>query len=313
MATRGGGHHIWDATYEDYNVFNYYGVLDKTIYYVTVGFVKVSLTLFIRRLASQSSAKWRWFCDIFLFTLAVYILTAIFWVSFTCNPPRAQWDKLYSGQLATEATCLKTSVQGKLLSITHVAQDVILLLSPMIILWKVQMDGAKKMRLFGMWGVGLIAVLCGLMRYLRTDFTSDVMWDYAELLVWTSLDVCIGIITVSLPVMDAWIAGAWRTAVTKIGRGYAHGTDGSHSHDYAHGTTVKSTVSSSGRQKYTDSVEQIIKKNSNNSTELSNIVRTDEYNITYEREISYDNESNVEGSDGQKPYNTNRESFYHAK
>lgn len=165
MATHGGGRHVWDLTYEDYNIFYYYGTIDKFIFYITVGLIKISLTLFIRRLADRASAHWRWFCDIFLVTLVLYIATAIFWEVFSCMPQQAQWDKLFAGQMRHTATCQTVKliqIQSAMLNITHVVQGVILLLSPMVILWEVRMDRHKKFRLFVMWGVGLIAVICGL-------------------------------------------------------------------------------------------------------------------------------------------------------
>lgn len=180
--------------------------------------IKLSLTLFIRRLADRASKAWRWFCDFFLFTLVAYILIAIFWFSFSCEPPRAQWDKWYSGTLETPTTCLDTTLQGEALNVAHVVQGAILLLSPVVILWNVTMEWKKKFRLFAIWGVGLLVVLFGLMRLLRADFTSDIMWTYTELLIWTSLDVSVGIVVISLPVMDAWLAGGWRKAMTKMGR-----------------------------------------------------------------------------------------------
>lgn len=175
MATHGGGRHIWDVTYEEYNTFYYYGTIDKFVFYVTVGLVKISLTLFIRRLADRASRKWRWFCDIFLVTLVLYIAAAIFWEVFNCTPARAQWDKYFAGMIVHPATCQPTSiagVQNLFFNITHVVQGVILLLSPMVILWKVQMDKHKKMRLFGMWTVGLIAVICGLSTYVPVTMSN---------------------------------------------------------------------------------------------------------------------------------------------
>ncbi|ETS87175.1 hypothetical protein PFICI_01003 [Pestalotiopsis fici W106-1] len=296
MATHGGGKHIWDVTYEEYNVFYYYGVIDKFIFYVTVGLVKISLTLFIRRLADRASRHWKWFCDFFLVTLILYIAAAIFWEVFTCTPARAQWDKLFAGMIIHPATCQPSSIQGVqnlFFNITHVVQGVILLLSPMVILWKVQMDKHKKARLFGMWTVGLIAVICGLMRQLRADFSSDLMWDYTELLIWTALDVCVGIITISLPVMDAWLAGAWRGAVSKVGR-----SGGSSSNPKTIGTSRSSKYinNASARRSmmpgakgysHTDSVEDMIHTipnqpsptGSNDETELHAITRTDEYSV----------------------------------
>ncbi|KAK8048520.1 hypothetical protein PG994_010250 [Apiospora phragmitis] len=290
MVLRGGGKHIWDATYEDYNAFVYYGTIDKWMFYLTVGFVKLSLALFIRRLAHHISRFWRWFCDFFIFTLVVYIGLAVFWDVLSCSPFQSQWDRLYSGRLAEPPVCYLGEIQGPFFNITHVVQGVMLLASPVIILWRVRMDRAKKTRLFIIWASGLIAVLCGLMRLIRADLTGDLTWDYAELLIWTSLDVCIGIITINLPILDAWLAGAWRDAVTRVGgrersersersgerhnngsynniidRGYAKSGSG---RSYGHGTTIKTgrdedeatgkTSLSTQKHKYSESVEEIL-------------------------------------------------------
>ncbi|KAF7527505.1 hypothetical protein G7054_g10475 [Neopestalotiopsis clavispora] len=301
MATHGGGRHIWDVTYEEYNTFYYYGTIDKFVFYVTVGLVKISLTLFIRRLADRASRKWRWFCDIFLVTLVLYIAAAVFWEVFNCTPARAQWDKYFAGMIVHPATCQPTSiagVQNLFFNITHVVQGVILLLSPMVILWKVQMDKHKKMRLFGMWTVGLIAVICGLMRQLRADFSKDLMWDYTELLIWTALDVCVGIITISLPVMDAWLAGAWRGAVSKVGRSGGGSssnqktTDTSRSSRYLNKASARRSMMPGAKVGYsqqTDSVEDMIHSmpggqpsptvSHNDETELHAITRVDEYSV----------------------------------
>ncbi|KAK6843130.1 hypothetical protein PG987_003990 [Apiospora arundinis] len=289
MVLRGGGKHIWDATYEDYNTFVYYGTIDKWMFYLTVGFVKLSLALFIRRLAQHISTFWRWFCDFFIFTLVVYIGLAVFWDVLSCTPFRSQWDRLYSGQLDEPGVCHFEGIQGKFFNITHVVQGVMLLASPIIILWRVRMDRAKKTRLFIIWASGAIAVLCGLMRLIRADFTSDLTWDYAELLIWTSLDVAIGIITISLPVLDAWLAGAWRDAVTRIGGGgrsrgsgerhngnsYNNITNPNYSksgsgRSYGHGTTIRTgrdadeetvigtTLSPTPNHKFSESLEEIL-------------------------------------------------------
>ncbi|KAK8090126.1 hypothetical protein PG997_005087 [Apiospora hydei] len=288
MVLRGGGKHIWDNTYEDYNEFVYYGTIDKWMFFITVGFVKLSLALFIRRLSKNISVFWRWFCDLFIFTLVVYIGLAVFWNVLSCAPFQSQWDQLYSGQLEKPPVCYNVGIQGKFFNITHVVQGVLLLSSPVIILWRVRMDRTKKARLFIIWASGGIAVLCGLMRLIRADFTSDLTWDYAELLIWTSLDVAIGIITINLPILDAWLAGAWRDAVTRMGgrgrserSGRSHGNgsynnirDGDYAKSgssrlYGHGTTIKTgrdddketgtTISSTQKHKYSESVEEILK------------------------------------------------------
>ncbi|KAJ4416052.1 hypothetical protein N0V82_006975 [Gnomoniopsis sp. IMI 355080] len=289
MAIKGGGDHIWQHTYEDYNIFNYYGTLDKLIFYVTVALIKISLTLFIRRLADRASKMWRWFCDFFLFTLALYILAATFWFCFTCDPPRAQWDRLYAGQLETPATCLSTIEWGIIFNVTHVVQGCILLLSPIVILWKVTMEIKKKIRLFAIWACGLLAVLFGLMRMLRANFTADIMWSYTELLIWTTLDVAVGIVVISLPVLDAWIASGARKAMTKMGRTRTGGLGKSgygnldKSSGYGSARTGKSmgtrNTSHGTSQDCGESEAEIIDRK-DSPMELT-IMRTDEYAVRF--------------------------------
>lgn len=210
---------------------------------------------------------------------------AVFWFCFSCDPPRAQWDKLYSGAMAEPATCIDTSMQGKLLNVAHVVQGVILLSSPVVILWKVRMDAKKKMRLFFIWTVGLLVVLFGLMRLLRANFTSDITWTYTELLIWTALDVSVGIVVISLPVLDAWLAGGARKVMTKMGRTTkgGPGRSGYGNLERSGFGTVKSdrVAKSTTHDSSADSAEVTL-DHKGEPLELS-IMRTDEYSVAFSK------------------------------
>lgn len=78
LAETGAGRHTYESTYEEYNLYFYYLSVCRIIFYVSVGLIKVSITLFVRRLADRASKKWRLFADIFLGTVVIYILLAIF-------------------------------------------------------------------------------------------------------------------------------------------------------------------------------------------------------------------------------------------
>ncbi|QDS76790.1 hypothetical protein FKW77_002255 [Venturia effusa] len=215
MAIKGGGDHIWEHSYEEYYAFNYYGVLDKIIFYATVALIKISLALFIRRIAAGTTKTWRWFCDFFLFTLALYLVSATIWFLLTCEPVRAQWDLLYRGQLENVPSCIDARPWGQVYNVAHAVQGVILLMSPVVILWKVEIGIKKKMRLFFIWGCGLLTVLFGLLRMLDANFTIDIFWSYNRLLIWTALDVTVGIVVISLPILDAQIAASVRRAMPR--------------------------------------------------------------------------------------------------
>lgn len=281
----------WLHTYEDYNTFNYYGQLDKVIFYVAVALCKTSLALFIRRLADRASKKWRWFCDFFLFTLALYILSASVWYCFSCNPPRAQWDLVYRGSEEEPAVCIDTTLWGELYNITHIVQGVILLVSPVVILWKVTMEIKKKMRLFFIWGCGLLAVLFGLMHMLRANFTADILWSYTELLIWTCLDITVGSVVISLPVLDAWLAAGARKALTKMGRtnngGMSNSGYGNLDHSksgFGGSRTTKSTRTVGSRRSMSRGPARDVDEaglNGKNSPMELHIMRTDEYAVRF--------------------------------
>lgn len=158
------------------------------------------------------------------------------------------------------------------------------------------MEWKKKMRLFMIWGVGLLVVLFGLLRMVRADFTSDLTWTYTNLLIWTSLDITVGIVVISLPVMDAWLAGGWRKAMTKMGRTSNSG-GGAGKSGYGNlkgsgfGTTMKSAGGRSvARRKRvhgsspgdTESTQGILTRDKKEvgGMELA-IIRTDEYAVQY--------------------------------
>ncbi|ETS75087.1 hypothetical protein PFICI_13571 [Pestalotiopsis fici W106-1] len=223
VINNGAGRHIWESTYADYNTYAYNLGICQLIFFISVGLIKVSITLFVRRLADGASKAWRIFADVFLGTLIIYLAMALFWWVFSCSPPRARWDKWYAGSLTDPAHCGNLVIQARTLSIIHVIQGFILLMSPVIILWHIRINLAKKIRLFTIWLVGGISVLGGLLQQTTTTVTNDNFWEYTVILRWTALDLALGIMVASLPVLDTAIMGTFRSSTNK-----SAGYSGSH-------------------------------------------------------------------------------------
>lgn len=215
----GGGDHIWDVTYDEYNLFLYWGTAATMLYYITVSLIKISITLFIRRIAHQAFLPWKIFCDIFLASLVLYVVYVIFSSSIHCSPVPAGWSLEFRGQLKENATCIDTYRNAQALSIIHLIQGMILLSSPIIMLWKVRMSLSKKIRLFSFWIVGGLAVLGALLDFLLQTLSSDYTWSYTSIITWAAIDICFGMLTASLPVLDAFIVDAWTSTKRKISTG----------------------------------------------------------------------------------------------
>ncbi|KXH36481.1 hypothetical protein CSIM01_04996 [Colletotrichum simmondsii] len=254
----GGGTHTWENTYDDYQFYSYYLTICRLLYYPTVGIIKISITLFIRRLVDTAYRTWRILADIFLVTVVAYVIAALFWSIFLCNPPRAVWDREFAGALAEPATCGNQFLSAKVLSIIHVVQSVLLLATPIIILWSIRIDRGKKIRLFIIWAAGGLTVTGGLLQQLQPFTSTDIFWDYTIILRWTVLDISMGIVTASLPVLDAAIMGSWHAAKSTLGlsnpdKQNSRGTKGTR------GTNVE-TISSGPRKNYASSAENIVGK-----------------------------------------------------
>lgn len=209
MVVQGGaGHHVWEVTYSQYNIYAYYGRVCQIIFYIAVGLIKISITLFIRRIVDCISRFWTVVTDVFLAVEVAYVLLAVFWQVLLCKPPRASWDRRYAGSLDTPATCLDNTLAVRTLRVAHLALGVLLLLTPVVILWSVRMRWQKKARLFLIWAAGALSVIGGLLQQLQS-ISKDSTWSYTAILVWTCLDLCMGTVTASLPVMDGWLFGSW--------------------------------------------------------------------------------------------------------
>lgn len=296
VTTGGGGLHTWDVTYTQFEVFWYYGTISQLTYYVSVGLVKISITLFIRRLIDKSHARWKALtADIFLATLVGYILVAIFWSVFSCaDHPTASFSIRYAGTLATPAICGNVFARAWAMSIIHVVQQVVLLASPIVILWTVRMDKYKKVRLFTIWIAGAISVLGGLLRQTQStaEYASDIMWNYTSILVWTSVDLCMGLVTANLPIMDAFIFGSWASPrSTAYGARAAVSGGGAPSQDLEYGKASRATTRDATSRSLTGVSED---RDRNSSTE--NIIR-----VEHEVELSYMPASSRDDSSSDTP------------
>lgn len=283
----GGGTHIWDVTYTQYRTFVIYGQASRTVYYVVVGLVKLSITFFFRRLADKASVFWRIVCDFFLGTCVVYVLVGLFFTPLLCDPPRAFWDPVYRGMLEQPPQCINKDYVGKILGIIHVVQGALVLMVPMAILWTVRIDRAKKARLFLNWFVGAIAVVGGMVKTLYSVFSPDALWTYPEnVLLFTSFDLCLGIVTASIPVLDHLIVSSFGFMASRIISSHGGQSDRRSSTNVPSRRNESRGQATFGSYQRTESSENIVNKvalpPANDNLELK-IIRTVDVSVSYER------------------------------
>ena len=116
----------------------------------------------------------------FLFLLVCYIVITLFLEMFKCRPAASHYSLIRIGQVENSVQCLPFYDLAVALSSVHVAFDLALLSVPLIILYKIKMDLAKKIRLGILFSVGSVSCMASGMRHhvqfqaiLRPDLTCE--------------------------------------------------------------------------------------------------------------------------------------------
>lgn len=143
-------------------------------FFVCVGIVKMSITIFNLRLTSMSSKKWKVANWTFFTLCLLYTLIAFFLNIFQCIPPGASFDLLISAKSDKPPKCLGFPEMTTILRTINIILDYCLLTVPIIVLSKVQMSWKKKARLIALFCVGGLACVGSVMTLvskfrLKTD------------------------------------------------------------------------------------------------------------------------------------------------
>lgn len=124
-------------------------------------------------------------------TVVIMMLTI-----FSCSPVEAFWNRDIKGK------CLDVQALAYANSASAIIQDVILLILPLVSIWKLQMKRNKKIAvgvMFGIGAFGCIATVVRLHTLLQFKISIDPTWDYAPATIWTVLELAAGFACVSLP------------------------------------------------------------------------------------------------------------------
>ncbi|CZR61347.1 related to integral membrane protein PTH11 [Phialocephala subalpina] len=288
----GAGKHMYDITYEEYGHFKTFSNLSEPMFFLAVGFIKVSICLFNRRLTSLTSRAWTLFSNIFLVLLFCYIMLSLFWTIFQCNPPYAGWDPIRIGKEGKVPKCIGDNMVGSTLSVIHVIMDFGLLSIPLIVLWQVRMGWGTRARLYFVFSIGAMSCVGSIMRQIeqkRLTF-NDILWNFVALENWTLIHLCFGVVAASLPILSAFIPKSWKsvrgtTDPTSYNPSARSGPLNGRSEPYIRSTR---RCSISGKRETSDSTE--------------NIVRTDVIELSYRNKSQFFDKESAVGDGNSEVY-----------
>ncbi|KAK4109438.1 hypothetical protein N656DRAFT_847794 [Canariomyces notabilis] len=183
-------------------------IFGKTIYalqvltWPAVGMTKISVLLMYKRIFSTPKIKtMTW---ILIGLNVAWTLTFIFALMFSCMPIASSWD------YTLDFTCVDLKALFTTALATDVATDFLVLLLPLYKVWQLQMPLARKIMIMGIFLLGILVSVVGLVRIhfltqiyavLEQTREMDTTWLYTPVYYWTIIETNVGVLSACLPTL----------------------------------------------------------------------------------------------------------------
>ncbi|KAJ4358413.1 uncharacterized protein N0V89_002995 [Didymosphaeria variabile] len=151
MAGGGFGEHLWNLQQGQLLQNLRFFYVAWITYTFVLGLTKISLTLFYHEVFPTQGAQRG--CFVLLGWIAINTLILIFLTIFNCNPVNAFWDRDIK-----HAKCLSINAIAYANSASTIAQDVALLIFPLVCIWTLNMKRWRKMAVGFMFAIGTLYV-----------------------------------------------------------------------------------------------------------------------------------------------------------
>ncbi|KAF2024334.1 hypothetical protein EK21DRAFT_20975, partial [Setomelanomma holmii] len=201
--------HAWDQTDRTHVKSREMTMAIEITYLVATTLIKVSILCFYRRMTGSLKNgfvhwvyAWIVFCIIYgvLFTLLII---------FTYSPVVGYFHLFdISWRLKHELSYLDEGAIVVACAIVSTLQDLVICLLPVFLVWNLRMGKRQKAGLCGIFAIGLLTCVCGILRtYYATYvyfYTFDITWYAYYGWVWTALEADLGMLCASAPAMKVF-------------------------------------------------------------------------------------------------------------
>ena len=172
--------------------------------------IKISILLFYRRLTGASTSRFIYLVWVCIVICILYFVTFIILIFFTCSAAVGRKDCAEEGPFIVSVTTIST------------VQDLVICLLPTFLIRNLQMPKRQKLAVCGVFGLGLVTTICGIMRLYYSVYlyyckyhdsalqnhsnncnlvTYDATWYAYYGWIWTVLEADLGLICASAPAL----------------------------------------------------------------------------------------------------------------
>ncbi|KAK8068670.1 hypothetical protein PG994_005286 [Apiospora phragmitis] len=230
--TFGLGTHTWIQPLEDFIPYMKSFYVSIILYNVGLCLIKVSILLQYRRIFTQKLTQWM-AGGLLAFMLAWTVTLSVL-LPLVCYPVDKFWEPARPG------SCVDQLAVWYVMAGVNIVTDFAIFIIPLPVIKLLQLPTKQKMLLVVVFGLGLFTCIISCLR-IRTlkmaSLTKDPNWDNTDAALWSFIELCIGVLTSSLPTLRPLIAAALPRAFGASGSGrrgyqdYSGGEYGSRAFD----------------------------------------------------------------------------------
>ncbi|KAI9651934.1 MAG: hypothetical protein M1831_007476 [Alyxoria varia] len=150
--------------------------------------------------------------------VSAWVVSIEFVLIFQCRPARGAWDKTLN------AKCIDTKALYAAQSVPTIVFDVVILMMPMPLVWRLQSNWKAKVGVTSMFLMGGLVTIISIIRFyyaLNSDY-SDATYNLFSLSAWSEAEPPVGLVSACLPTYGPLIrrlTGKIRSSVP--GQGYS--------------------------------------------------------------------------------------------
>lgn len=200
------GKHVYDCTYTEIYWFSRIASIQEPVFYLCVFCIKLSVAFANRRITGLASKRWmkvHWaFIGLFLVLLPVTVCIQ----AFQCVPVPTRYSFIDLGRITdpNQLRCIDATSVSLSTRVLHIVTDVALISVPIVILVRLHMSAKKKARLIVIFALGGMSTIASILRNLTVmRYNDDITWQYYDVYVWNTIDVCFAAIVASLPALNS--------------------------------------------------------------------------------------------------------------
>ncbi|KAI1407383.1 hypothetical protein F5Y13DRAFT_183430 [Hypoxylon sp. FL1857] len=199
----GFGQHTTDISAEDVRMATKIEIIGQFSVSLAMGLSKTSVAMFLMRIivaAWHKAILWFWIITMMAWSILLGISCFA-----QCSPVEAIWD----ARIKIKTCPINLTTIAFIMCSWSAAMDFFLAAFPWVVLWNLNMQRKEKITICVSLSLGVLAGICGVVRTSGLEVlsqTADYLYATADSVMWTSSELTITIICVSIPVLrPLWI------------------------------------------------------------------------------------------------------------